>query len=254
MVTGASTGMGEQFARILAGRGFKLLITARDKNRLRELAAELDAAHGNEVQYLAADLAAEGVVNELLDWARDKDIGLLVSNAGFGLKGPHHEQQAAQLGAMLQVNCQAPTLLTHGLLPQLRSRPKAGVIMTGSIEGFVAFPWSAAYAASKAYVRSLGEALAWECRGTGVDIQVLAPGSTDTPALSKQGFDASRMNGVMSPREVVTQALANLGRKTVFVPGGGNKLFGWLLSNLPRKAAVNFAGSAMRKAVMDTRR
>jgi short-subunit dehydrogenase len=249
LVTGASSGIGEQFARILGGMGLNLLLTARDQDRLAAIAADIRQSSSVEVDVLAADLAAEGVVEEILDWTANYELGLLVSNAGFGLKGLHETQRAQDLRAMLQVNCHAPTLLAHGLLPRFRQRPCAGIIITGSIEGFVAFPWSTAYAASKAYVRALGEGLAWECRDSGIAVEVLCPGSTDTPALVKQGFDADKMAGVMAPSDVASQALAQLGNRTIFVPGRGNRFLGWLLSNLPRGVAVNFAGNAMKQAI-----
>lgn len=255
VVTGASTGIGEQFARLLADAGFKLLLTARDQQRLDTLARELAVGREIEVRTAALDLALAADLDRLLDMATALAPGLVISNAGFGLKGPHHELVRGELRNMLSVNCAAPALLAQALLPGMRQRARAGLIITGSVEGFAPFPLSAAYAASKAFVLSLGEALAWECRDSGVQVEVLAPSATDTPALVKQGFDARRMSGVMTPRDVAAQALQALGEHSVFVPGGtGNRFFARLLALLPRRWATAMAGNAMRKAIEANRR
>ncbi len=224
IVTGASSGIGEQFARLLAARGFHLIITARRKERLDTLAKSLQAQHAINVLPLELDLSRQNFLTELTDTIADKTIGLVISNAGFGLKGEHHLSSADQMDRMLQVNSRAPMLLAHTLSPALIKRGKGGFVFTGSIEGFVAFPWSASYAASKAFVLSLGESLGYELRPYGIDVLVLAPGSTDTEALPLQGFDPKQQFGLMCPRQVAEQALAQLGNKPVFISGWINRL------------------------------
>lgn len=253
LVTGASSGIGEQFARVLAERGLNVVISARRADRIEALAESLRSAHGVEMLPVVADLGDAAGTAAIVDAVAGLDLGLVVSNAGFGLKGVHAEQDPVQLDAMLNVNCRAPMQFACQLIPRLVGRGRGGLIITGSIEGFIGFPWSAAYAATKAFVLSLGEAVAFELRDTGVDLEVLCPGSTDTEALVKQGFNPQEMRGLMPPRAVVEQALANLGRRAVFVPGGGNRFFARLLSNLPRAMAVSFAGNAMRSAVRKSR-
>ena len=248
LVTGASSGIGEQFAHLLAAAGCHLVITARRAEQLHNLATTLQAEHGIQVEAVTLDLNDADFLAPLLKAIAGKDIGLLVSNAGFGLKGPHAMQDGAQLQAMLNVNALAPMLLTNALAPQLCARDKSGIILTSSIEGFVPFPHSAAYAASKAFVLSLGEAIAWELKAEGVDTLVLCPGSTDTEALTRQGFDPATLKGLMSPRDVASQALDALGKKTVLVTGTANKAMVKLLRNLPRNMAVNLAGKAMQSA------
>ena len=249
LVTGASSGIGEQFARQLAAAGLNLLLVARRVDRLERLRAELAQAHGVQVEWVGADLASPDAVGHILSAAAGRDIGLVVSNAGFGLKGGFGCHSAAQLDAILNVNARAPLLLLHGLLPQLRPRPAAGVILTGSQEGEVPFPWSAAYAATKAFIHSLGQSLHGELDGTGVDLLVLAPGATDTEALPLQGFDPGQMPGVMAPAEVVRQALDRLGRTPLHIPGAMNRLFMRLLRLLPRRRAIAAAGGGMAAAL-----
>lgn len=249
LVTGASSGIGEQFARQLAERGFDLVVTARRADLLDRLARELRARHGVQVEAVPADLAGSGFLDPILRACADRDVGLVVSNAGFGLKGALQSNDAAQLEAMLRVNCLAPTLLAHAFAPKLLARGRGGVLFTGSIEGFVAFPWSTAYAATKAYVTALGEGLFEEWRRGGVDVLVLAPGSTDTAAPVLQGFDRSQLVGLMSPGDVARQGLDHLGRAPVFIPGWMNRAMVGFLTRLPRRLGVRLAGAAMRTAL-----
>src|SRR5262249_19631722 len=141
IVTGASSGIGAEFARALAERGVHLIVTARREALLESLAAELRAAHGVEVRAVALDLAQRDFIATLMKECAGLDVGLVVSNAGFGLKGEHHRLEAAALDAMLDVNCRAPMLLAHAFAPSLARRGRGGMIFTGSIEGFLGFPW-----------------------------------------------------------------------------------------------------------------
>ena len=128
------------------------------------------ARRRREIEPLVADLAAPDGVDAVLEGAAGRDIGLLVSNAGFGLKGAFQAQDRARLDAMLNVNARAPLLLIHALLPRMLARAGAGIILTGSVEGEAPFPWSSAYAATKAFVHSFGMSLHGELAGSGVDV------------------------------------------------------------------------------------
>jgi short-subunit dehydrogenase len=150
---------------------------------------------------------------------------------------------------MLAVNARAPMLITQALAPQLISRGRGGIILTGSMEGYMGFPLSAAYSASKGFVHFLGEALWQELKPHNIDVLTLAPGSTDTEALSKQGFDSSEMSGVMSPEQVAREALQNLGRKRIYMPGASNRFSIWLMTKLPRKWGLAMAETGMRAAM-----
>jgi len=253
LVTGASSGIGERFARALAARGVSLVITARRASLLEALATELRKAHGVEVQVVALDLAdpsEHGIVAPLLAACGDKDIGLVVSNAGFGLKGEHHALDPASLMAMLHVNCNAPMLLAHAFAPRLRARGRGGIILTGSIEAFLGFPWSSAYAATKAFVHVFGEGLWGELHPHGVDVMVLSPGATDTDAPKLQGIDRRALVGLMPPEAVVEQALARLGKGApIFVPGWTNRMLIGFLASLPRTLGIRLAGKGIRDAL-----
>lgn len=249
LVTGASSGIGEQFTRQLAARGLNLVITARRADLLEHLAAELRDGHGVQVHVLALDLSHQDFLSPLMRACAEKHIGLVVSNAGFGLKGEHHQLDPTRLTAMLNVNCHAPMLLAHAFAPKLIARGRGGLLFTGSIEGFIAFPWSTGYAATKAFVMALGEGLWGELRTRGVDVMVLAPGSTDTDAPKLQGIDRSQLIGLISPQAVARQALDQLGQRPVLITGRVSRLLIGTLRALPRRLAVQLAGKGIKRAL-----
>ncbi|MEV6478350.1 SDR family NAD(P)-dependent oxidoreductase [Streptomyces sp. NPDC051576] len=238
VVTGASSGIGRSFATELAGRGLDLVLVARRHDRLKELADTLRAAHGVEVTVVPADLADPAAAGEILDAVSGLDVGLLVSNAGFGVKGPFEEGDSATLSSMLMVNCQAPTQLAHGLAPRLKRRGRGGVIFTSSVEGLIGCPYSAGYSATKAYVVALGEALWAEFAPSGVDVLTLCPGATDTEAPRNQGIDPATLHDLMSPDDVARAALDNLRNGPTHIPSDHYRgLFDTLLA-MPRGEAL----------------
>ena len=249
LVTGASSGIGEQFARLLAKQGFNLLLVARRADRLRGLQSELLQQHGAKVEVIAEDLADPDAIDRIVAAIDGRDVGLLVSNAGFGLKGALNQHDRAQLEAMLNVNTRAPLLLIHTLLPKLRARKTAGIVMTGSQEGEAAFPWSSAYAGTKNFVHGFGLSLYGELRNTGVDVLVLAPGSTESEAHALQGISREALFGVMSAQEVARQGLENLGRRPLHIPAWYNRLMVHLMRALPRRWAIALAGNAMEQTM-----
>jgi short-subunit dehydrogenase len=249
LVTGASSGIGEQFARALAARGLHLVLTARRVPELRALADSLHAAHGVEVRVVGADLSQLQDLELVLSACSDVDVGLVVANAGFGLKGDHASLDARRLTAMLHVNCHAPMLLAHAFAPRLAARGRGGLLFTSSIEAFVPFPWSSAYAASKAFVSSFGQGIGEELAASGVSVLVLAPGATDTNAPVSQGVDRRALVGLMQPEQVVAGALGQLGHAALYVPGWTNRALVALLRCLPRAVAVRVAGRGIRDAI-----
>jgi uncharacterized protein len=254
LVTGASSGIGQQFARALAARGLNLIITARRAALLEALAADVRERHDVRVDVLALDLSRQDLLPALTAACADKDIGLVVSNAGFGLKGENHCQDPAQLTAMLNVNSHAPMMMAWHFAPRLIERGRGGLLITSSMEGFVPFPYSGAYSATKAFSRWLGEALWAELRPHGVDVMVLAPGATDTETLALQGFDRKQMTGLMNPADVVGEALDGLGKRPVVLTGWMNRMFIGFLNLLPRRAAVFLAGKGMKMAIEQSRK
>lgn len=249
VITGASSGIGEHMARRLSAAGLNVVVCARRLELLDALAEELRAAHGTEVRCVAVDLADPKSSDAIAKATAALDVGLLICNAGFGLKGLHHEQDPARLEDMVAVNSLSPMHLARLFTPRLVSRGRGGIVLTSSIEGFFGYPWSAAYAASKAFTMGLGESLWGELRPAGVDVLVVAPGATDTDALALQGIEAARLQGLMSPAEVAERALAQLGRRPLAVIGATNKVGMVVLKALPLSLRLRLVGWGMKRTI-----
>ncbi|GLY03192.1 MULTISPECIES: SDR family NAD(P)-dependent oxidoreductase [Actinoplanes] len=248
LVTGASSGIGRAFAVELAARGLDLVLVARRADRLRDLAAELTAKHGTGVHVLPEDLTDPGAPDRILDAVRDLDVGMVVNNAGFGVKGAFESGDPGALADLQTVNCTVPTRLAHGLVPALRRRGRGALLFTASVEGLIGCPYSAVYSASKAYVIALGEALWGELTPAGIDVLTLCPGATDTEAPAKQGIDPATLHHLMSPEAVVDSALANLGVEPLHVPSDHYRQSMEGLRAMPRRDALTAMARAMAPA------
>jgi uncharacterized protein len=246
LVTGASSGIGEHLARRIAARGCNVVLVARRRDRLETLAADLRTVDQVEVEVVDVDVADPGFLDRVLGACAEKDVGLVVANAGMGMKGLHAEQLDERLEALLAVNCLAPTLLARAFAQRLVARGHGGLMLVGSIEGFQGYPWSAAYAATKGYVHSLGEGLWGELTPKGVDVLVIAPGATDTEMIPAQGIEKKVLVGIMAPGTVAERALSHLGRGPVYVIGLSNKALVGVLQLLPKRLSLRAAGAGMR--------
>jgi short-subunit dehydrogenase len=249
VVTGASSGIGEAFAALLAARGFDLVLVARRDERLQTLAGDLMAKHEVAITVCCADLSQPAAIDHILAATEGMDVGLLVSNAGFGLKGAHHLNEPQRMTDMLTVNCQVPMQLCHRFIPQMRSRGRGGILLTSSVEALLGFPYSGAYAASKAFVNSLAESLWGELNEHGIDVLALCPGSTDTEAHALQGIDQSMLENMMSPEEVALLGLENLANGPIYIAGETNEQVFTGLAAMPRRDALLILGANMRDAL-----
>jgi short-subunit dehydrogenase len=247
LVTGASSGIGKSFAEILAAKGMDLVVAARRSQRLEELAERLRTNHGVKVTVHQADLSLAAAAQEIVDAASSLDIGLVVSNAGFGLKGAFDNGSSKALADMLMVNCHTPMMLARGFVPRLKKRKKGGMIFTSSVEGLIGVPFSAAYAATKAFLISLGEGLWGELKPEGIDVLTLCPGATDTEAPGLQGIDTKTLDHVMSPDEVANRTLDNLGNGPVYVASDHYKANFERLLAMPRREALSAIARSMRR-------
>jgi short-subunit dehydrogenase len=217
LVTGASSGLGEQFARQLADRGYELILVARRKDRLEKLAGELPTtAHVIECD-LGADAAKlPGEVAKL-----GVDVDLLVNNAGFGNHARFLDIEAGSDAEMVRVNCEAVIVLTRAFLPAMVERDRGGVITVASTAGFQPLPYETTYSASKAFAKMFMDALSGELKGTGVKTMSVNPGPVPT---EWQGIakipEASIPPGSISAEECVAQSLKAYDRgKRSVVPG-----------------------------------
>lgn len=245
LVTGASSGIGWAFAQELAARGFELVLTARRADRLETLASQIADEHGIKPRIIAADLADPNAPAALLEATGDLDIGLVVSNAGFGLKGAHEANDPAAMAEMVTVNCHAPMQLAHGFIPRLKQRGIGAIALTSSIEGLMGCPFSTSYSATKALLIALGEGLWGELSGSGIDILTICPGATESEAAAKQGIDIAQLDNVMLAIDVARSSLDNLTEGPTFFPSQHYKAqFDGLLS-MPRRDALKAMAGAM---------
>ena len=230
LVTGASAGIGAELARELARHGHDLVLTARRVEPMQALADELRRARA-EATVIASDLSRPGAALALAEdiAGRSLTIDVLVNNAGFGAAGRFARMDPGRLGDMLQVNIVALTELTRLLLPGMVARRRGRILLVASVAGFQPGPHMAAYFASKAYVLSLGEALASELRGTGVTVTTLCPGATATEFFDVAGAETSimarRLRRMMPAADVARLAYRALaaGRRVV-VTGAMNRV------------------------------
>ncbi|HWI76804.1 MAG TPA: SDR family oxidoreductase [Sphingomicrobium sp.] len=242
LVTGASAGLGVEFARQLSARGHALVLAARRKERLDALAAELGNARAVEI-----DLSREGAAAELVAnvEAAGERIDLLVNNAGFGLTGRFASQDSARLRQMIDLNCGALTELCRAVAPAMIERRSGAILNVASTAAFQPGPGMAVYFATKAYALSLTEALHEELRHHGVAVSALCPGPTATEFGEVAGFGRSIPKfAVADARAVVRAGLRGLERnRAVVVPGLLNKLSGQGHRLLPRSLLRRIAGA-----------
>ena len=245
LITGASSGLGECFARALAGRGRNLLLVARSADRLNELAVELRGLHGVAAEALPADLAATGAAAALRALLAEKRwaVDLLVNNAGFGARGEFARLPLARQSQMLDVNVRVLVELTHLLLPAMLERRAGGLINVSSTAAFQPVPYSTMYSATKAFVLSFSMGLAEELRGSGIAVVTLCPGGTKTNFFKAGNIDRPDLLGSLQPpEEVVSAALRALDRGGgLVVPRLLNKAMVAVQRLVPRSIPVKVA-------------
>ncbi|MFL6862239.1 MAG: SDR family NAD(P)-dependent oxidoreductase [Allosphingosinicella sp.] len=233
LVTGASAGLGVEFARQCRARGDELVLVARRKDRLEALAAELGGAHA-----IAADLARPGAAAETFEAiaALGLEVGTLINNAGFGLGGRFAELDAGRQIEMIDLNVRALTELCRLALPPMLARGAGGILNVASTAAFQAGPYSAVYYATKAYVLSLSEALHEEAKLRGVHVTALCPGPTATEFFAVAGTPDGRLAKMATdPGAVVAAGLQGLARnKAIVIPGRGNRTGAFMSRLLPR--------------------
>jgi uncharacterized protein len=247
LVTGASSGIGQSFAEQLAAMGFNLVLVARRVDRLEALAGRLTEQHGVTVKNLGIDLADGTAAQQILAATEGLDIGLLVSNAGFGFKGDYGSGDPKVMSDMLMVNCQAPMLLAQGFTTRLQGRGRGGIILTSSVEGLIGCPYSTAYSATKALVKSLGEGLWAEMKLEGIDVLTLCPGATDTEAPRNQGIDPATLHNLMSPDDVARLTLENIENGPTYIPSEHYRALFEKMLSMPRDQALLAMAKGMKK-------
>lgn len=226
LITGASSGIGAEFARQLAASGYDVVLTARREDRLQALGRELQAQHGIAASTLVADLASDEGIAALEQAITELPaLDLLVNNAGFGVTGAYSRADVEPQLAMLHVHVQAPMRLVRAVLPGMLARRRGGIINVASVAGFMGLPGNVTYSATKAYLINFSRGLAAEVGGRGVRVQALCPGFTVTEMTDRSVIERYARSRLLRlawsrPEFVVSSSLAALQRgKVVCVPG-----------------------------------
>lgn len=253
LVTGASTGIGEGFARRLGCDGYDLILVARtgEEDLLAKLSQELSQEHGISTEYLAADFSRSSDVAKLVEKIeRTPNITILVNNAGFGDPGVFHEKDLEIQLDMIRVNIIAGVRLTHSAIPvMMAAKEKApnpgsygtySIINVSSVASYILYTPNLVYRSTKVFLKGFSESLAFELRGTGIRVQALCPGLTRTAMYTKTGYGDDHpiftKRRFMSAEKVVNCSIKCLKKnKVVCIPGWHNKFFAVIFSLMPRK-------------------
>ena len=236
LITGASSGLGETYARTLANLGFNLILVARRKERMEILAEELSKAHKVDIQVVVADLTIDSEIHRVADLiSKTKNLDILVNNAGFGSKGLFHENDFTRQLEMLKVHVEVPIILTRRALESMVPNNRGVIINMSSLGSFIPTRGAVMYVATKTFVRAFSESISQELKNTNIKIQALCPGFTKTEYHSVgelKDFDKSKIpKGMwMEPEKVVEISLTQIKKgKAVVIPGFINKFSNFLI-------------------------
>lgn len=251
LVTGASSGLGEELAKRLAQRGANLVLSARREERLRNLAADLSRVNGTRAEVVPADLSDPGGAERLLAALKERELHVshLVNNAGFGSAGAFAELDPAREAAMVELNVASVVRLTRGLVGGMIASRDGGVLNVASTAAFQPVPFMATYAATKAFVVSFTLALAAELEGTSVRVMALCPGPVNTGFQAAAGFERPAVPlAVLTPNRTIERGLAAYERgEHLYTPGLVNGLQSFAARVLPHGLVTRAAARTMRR-------
>jgi len=250
LVAGASEGIGAAFAHYIAGEGMDLVLVARRKEPLDQLAAVLTSTYHINVQCITCDLAEPDAALKLKEALKDKEIDLLVYNAALSYIGPFEKNSLEHNNQLARANMVTPMNMLQLFGEPMLKRGKGALILMASLAGFQGSGFLAAYAASKAFNRTLAESLWYEWKDHGVDVIAFCAGATSSPnfiATKPEKFDFFAPR-VLSPEEVVKEGFKKLGKQPSYITGRGNRLASFIMQKiLPRKMAITIMGDTTRK-------
>lgn len=256
LVTGATGGIGQAFAELLAARGHDLLLIARSAEDLEALAGKIRTQHHNRtISTLPLDLTAPDALDQLDAKLTSEDayVDLLVNNAAIGLAGEFTDAPSSNIDTALNLNMAAATALMRSVLPGMLARGRGGIINMASLGGLTPGPYQSVYYASKAFVISLSRAIAWEIRGRGVRLCVVAPGPVETKFHERMGAESALYRTLLpalSPHRVAKSALFGYDwGRTMVVPGLINRATALALHVLPASLMIPLIAILLRPRV-----
>lgn len=249
IVTGASRGIGAEYARALAGQGYDLLLIGRDVTRLETLRQELQNVTQREIWVESLDLSQPQAAQTLYDLARSyrSEVSLLINNAGFGRYGDFADMPLASIQNMLQLHINTIVESIRLFLPAMLDRKQGAIITVASVAGFFPIPYMTGYAATKAFLIAFSKGLARETQGQGVTIQVCCPGFTDTDFHQSAGHQPKQVFFAQSARQVVQTSLQALqSKRTLVTIGWQGRLALWISKIIPRSIIMAITGKAVK--------
>jgi short-subunit dehydrogenase len=251
LVTGASAGIGDAFARLLAARAYDLVVVARDRARLDALAKELSEQHTTNTEVLGADLIDTAQLATVEARLRDpqRPVDLLVNNAGFGTYGSFSELDIDAETRMIELNIRALVRLTHAAIGPMVERGRGSILNVSSLGGFQPTPKIATYGATKAFVTSFSQSVHEEVLGSGVKVSCLCPGFTRTEFQERAHVEATKIPGFVwqTADEVAAAGLAGLEKnRALIVPGAINKFTAGAVGAMPNLLARKSARAVAR--------
>lgn len=252
LVTGASSGIGKEFAHQLAAKGMNVVVVARRQERLEAIVEEIERNYPVQARALPVDLTASDYLDVIIASTADIDIGLLVNNAGAGVPGAFLTRDLEDHTKTVELNVTAPMQLAHKFGRIMAQRGRGGIIFVSSLGTYMGgTPFMSNYIATKGYLLNLGTSLHVEMKPKGVDVLVLSPGPTRTEMVEFDGIDFSGMPmNWMNVSPVVKAGLNGLGRRASVVPGLMNKIMAFAGSRLiPRQQALSMFGWLMSKSM-----
>jgi short-subunit dehydrogenase len=254
LITGASSGIGEAFARVLASKGSDLILVARSEDKLRALARQLNELYARRVEVVTADLGLAGSAAKVHAAAEalGMPVDLLINNAGFGTVGSFVKQDAERERQEILLNAAAVVDLSHAFLPAMLERGRGGIINIASMAAFQPLPYMSVYAATKAFVLSFSQGLRGEVRNKGVKVLAVCPGPVDTPFFEATGSAGLRKTvpkaTMVTADDVVSTALRALkSGRSVAVPGVAFKLVAAGSKLVPRDLLAAMTAMAMKR-------
>lgn len=244
LITGASAGIGEAFARSLAKEKINLILIARREENLKLLSDELKRSFQIETILLPLDLTSTNYLKNLDESIKGIEIGLLINNAGAGRLNKFSEIETSVMSDIVKLNCVAPVEITTIILPGMINRKRGGIIFVSSIVGYQPVPYYGVYSATKVFDLFLGESLWYELKEHNIDVLTVSPGGTNTEFQQVAG--STQKEYYRSSEQVVSTALKNIGKKSSVVDGWFNKLLICTNRLLPRKWSIILAAKIVK--------